>query len=155
MSGCVTDRDTIQFPCSLKIPTSGSSGPTRSIDMSYKLRAIVRHIGREAFAGHYICGTCHIVLNTTTIPLVIVNSLYFFVLCCRCVEWFYQCEWSGRECMEAIWWCSRHCDGWGIYLLTANPQCKSHTMNYISSFMWQEEVLRDRSTPYMFFYNRC
>ena len=58
MSGCVTDRDTIH--CSSKGPTLESSGPTTPIDMTYKLRAIVRHIGKEAFAGHYICGTCHI-----------------------------------------------------------------------------------------------
>ena len=58
MSLCVVDRDDLR---STKDSHSDdvlheSSGFVRPIDISYKLQAIVRHIGREAFAGHYVCG---------------------------------------------------------------------------------------------------
>jgi len=57
MSLCVVDKDDLR---STKDSHSDdvlheSSGFVKPIDISYKLQAIVRHIGREAFAGHYVC----------------------------------------------------------------------------------------------------
>ena len=65
MPVCIGDRDVTR---SLKSPphtddvttTHGPSETVIPINIHYKLQAIVRHIGREAFAGHYVSGTCYI-----------------------------------------------------------------------------------------------
>lgn len=65
MPVCIGDRDVTR---SLKCPphiddattTHGPSETVIPINIHYKLQAIVRHIGREAFAGHYVSGTCYI-----------------------------------------------------------------------------------------------
>ena len=63
MPVCIGDRDVTR---SLKSPlhtnddattTHESSETLIPINIHYKLQAIVRHIGREAFAGHYVSGT--------------------------------------------------------------------------------------------------